>query len=235
MAQCGNDPSYAPETEDAQAVLRPLVITFRLLSDLVEECQWDDACQVLISSAWSETTYGTALPLRVACDWEVVVVTSRGNVALCENLGCYDRVVAYDDVGELDHGTSRRLRDYSGNCELRMALHSHLRAMRHSLAIGYTHVRQLRPAGHIPEPPVQYSLRTIASGSARPNGCAEVFMPFGRSLRRARGFLRPSGGGEPLLAIERHKGLAGVKDAYLHVLRGGGDPRVGRLESLGTA
>lgn len=132
-ARCGQDPLYVPDTEDVQAVLRPLFITSWLVSDLVEERQGDSACQVLISSASSKTAYGTALQLRVAGDREVVGLTSRGNVAFCERLGCYDRVVAYDEVNHLDRDTRCIYVDYSGNGELRMALHSHLHADRKSV------------------------------------------------------------------------------------------------------
>jgi hypothetical protein len=154
-------------------MLRPLFITFWLVSDLVEERQGDSACQVLISSASSKTAYGTALQLRVAGDREVVGLTSRGNVAFCERLGCNDRVVAYDEVNHLDRDTRCIYVDYSGNGELRMALHSHLHAMRHSLAIGYTHVRRLGPAGHLLGPRWRCSPRPIASASVRPNGVAQ--------------------------------------------------------------
>lgn len=236
-AQCGQDPLYAPDTEDVQAVLRPLFITSWLVSDLVEERRGGGACQVLISSASSKTAYGTALQLRVAGDREVVGLTSRGNVAFCEQLGCYDRVVAYDGVEKMDRGTPSIYVDYSGNSEVRMALHSHLRAMRHSLAIGYTHVRHLGPASHLPGPPVEvFSAPDRIRQRTAEWGGAE----FSRRLAAAYAGLaefcvRPRSGGEPLLVIERYAGPAAVTEAYLQVLRGGGDPQVGRVACLGEA
>lgn len=235
-ARCEKDPLYAPDTEGVQAVLRPLFITSWLVSDLVEERRSDGACQVLISSASSKTAYGTALQLRAAGGGAVVGLTSRGNVAFCERLGCYDRVVAYDEVSHLDRDTPCIYVDYSGNGQLRMALHSHLRAMRHSLAIGYTHVGRLGPTGHLSGPRVQvFSAPDRIRQRTAEWGGAEFSRRLAVAYAGLADFcLRPRSGGEPLLVIERQAGPAAVIEAYLQVLRGGGDPQVGRVMSLVT-
>ena len=57
------------------------------------------------SSASSKTAYGTAFQLRSGTGIEVIGLTSPGNVAFCESLGCYHRVVTYDALDQIDGAT----------------------------------------------------------------------------------------------------------------------------------
>ena len=90
------DGLYRADNEDVQALLRPLFITSWLIDDFLADQQFFGARRMLLSSASSKTAYGTAFQLAQRDGIEVIGLTSPGNVAFCESLGCYSRVVTYD-------------------------------------------------------------------------------------------------------------------------------------------
>ena len=94
------DPFYTPDTEAVQALLRPLFITSWLIDDFFDDNQFFGANVAILSSASSKTAYGTAFQLKQREGIEVIGLTSAGNVAFCESLGCYTRVLTYE---QLDH------------------------------------------------------------------------------------------------------------------------------------
>ncbi|MBC7731795.1 MAG: DUF2855 family protein, partial [Bacteriovorax sp.] len=61
--RCGADPLYTADTEDIQALLRPLFITSWLIDDFLADNDFFGADTVLLSSASSKTAYGTAFQL----------------------------------------------------------------------------------------------------------------------------------------------------------------------------
>jgi hypothetical protein len=89
LTRCATDPFYTPDTEDVQALLRPLFITSWLIDDFLADNDFFGARVMLLSSASSKTAYGTAFQLAQREGIEVVGLTSPGNVAFCESLGCY--------------------------------------------------------------------------------------------------------------------------------------------------
>ena len=99
--RCSADPFYRPETEDLQALLRPLFITSWLIDDFLADQGFYGAGTLLLSSASSKTAYGTAFQLAQRAGVQVVGLTSQANQAFCESLGCYHRVVAYEDLEQL--------------------------------------------------------------------------------------------------------------------------------------
>ena len=98
--RCAADPFYTADTEDLQALLRPLFITSWLIDDFLADNDFFGATAnaaqrgvMLLSSASSKTAYGTAFQMAKRAGIEVVGLTSPGNVAFCESLGCYHRVL----------------------------------------------------------------------------------------------------------------------------------------------
>src|SRR5687767_11047378 len=85
------DPSYAVENEDLQILYRPLFFTSYMLDDFLGDNGFFGAEQVVVSSASSKTAYGMAFctGLRDGRP-QLVGLTSSGNVAFTESLGCYD-------------------------------------------------------------------------------------------------------------------------------------------------
>ena len=78
---------------------------------------------MLLSSASSKTAYATAAQLARRPEVEVVGLTSPGQVAFCESLGCYDRVLTYDQLDTLAADTPCVYVDFAGNGALRQQLY----------------------------------------------------------------------------------------------------------------
>lgn len=135
------DPLYRQEYEAEHMLLVPLFTTSFVLRDFVLDNDNFGASQVVITSASSKTAIGTAHLFHEdgAAGPGVIGLTSAGNRDFVESLGIYDSVLTYDDVGMLPESPSVLL-DFSGDFELRHAIHSRLAdGLRHSSAIGATH------------------------------------------------------------------------------------------------
>lgn len=141
------DAAYEPHREDLQVLYRPLFWTSYVLADRLLDVDLQPGEVVLLSSASSKTAYGAAFELRQA-GREVVGLTSARNVAFTEGLGCYDRVVAYDDVATLPAVPSRYV-DVAGSTALTAALRAHLgAALTGHVVVGVT-FQELAPAGSL--------------------------------------------------------------------------------------
>lgn len=137
------DALYDPTLEDLQVLFRPLFITsFALAADLADGGA-RGAGTVVLSSASSKTAYGTAALLHGGQGHggpvRVVGLTSAGNRAFVESLGCYDEVLTYEEVDRLPPEPTAYV-DAAGNQGLRERLHDHLREhLVLDLVLGVTH------------------------------------------------------------------------------------------------
>jgi len=229
--RCNADPFYAAETQDAQALLRPLFITSWLIDDFLADNDFFGASSMLLSSASSKTAYGTAFQLIQRPGIEVVGLTSAANRAFCESLGCYSRVLAYDELGQVPADAACAYIDFAGNADLRRQVHTRFTNLKYSCSIGGTHVEQLGGAKDLPGPratlffaPAQIKKRQGDWGPAE----------LGKKLVQAwQAFsARATGEPEPWLTVQHHRGTQEVQQAYAQVLAGRGDPRTGRILSL---
>ena len=238
--RCGADPLYTRDTEDIQALLRPLFITSWLIDDFLEDSDFFGVRSatapgaVLLSSASSKTAYGTAFQLHQRSGIEVIGLTSPANKAFCESLGCYHRVLAYDELDRVAADAPTVYVDFAGNGELRRAIHTRFTDLRYSSSIGGTHVDQLAASGagkSLPGPratlffaPAQIKKRTAEWG-------ADV---FGQRMAAAwHAFTTHATGAQPpWLTVQHHDGGTAVASAYADVLAGKGDARVGHILSL---
>lgn len=135
------DPAYEASREDLQALFRPLFFTSFLLADFLADNDFFGAATVLMSSASSKTAYGTAFQLDGI---RRVGLTSAGNVAFTESLGCYEQVLTYDDLAALPADVPTLYVDFAGARDLRIALHEQLDLV-HDAVVGITHVEELGP------------------------------------------------------------------------------------------
>ena len=236
--RCATDPFYTAHTEDAQALLRPLFITSWLIDDFLADNDWFGAAAqpgrkpvILLSSASSKTAYGTAFALAQRTGLEVVGFTSARNVAFCESLGVYHRVLTYDQLPELAADAPAIYVDFAGNAAFRKALHTHCTGLVYSSSIGGTHVAELGSGKDLPGPrptlffaPAQIKKRSGEWGGAE----------LGRRLLVSwQAFLaRANNANSPWLTVEHHAGPAAMQAAYAQVLAGNGDPRVGHMLSV---
>jgi hypothetical protein len=150
--RCAQDPWHSGTSEAVQALLRPLYTTSWLVDDFLGDQQFFGATQVLVSSASSKTAYGTAHALHQRPGLTVVGLTSAANRAFCESLGCYHRVLTYDELPLLDPTTPSVYVDLAGNASLRQQVHTHMQALTYSCSIGGAHVQALGSAKDLPGP-----------------------------------------------------------------------------------
>jgi hypothetical protein len=231
VMRCQVDPFYSAGTEDLQALLRPLFITSWLIDDFLADNEFFGATAMLLSSASSKTAYGTAFQLRQRPGVEVVGLTSAANLAFCESLGCYHRVLTYDQLGQLAADGACVYVDFAGSAGLRRAIHTRFANLKFSSSIGGTHVDDLGGARSLPGPratlffaPAQIKKRQGDwGGDALGQRLLQAWQDFIRQVERP---------GAPWLTVAHHRGPQAVQAAYAQVLGGHGDPRVGHMLSM---
>lgn len=140
------DPAYSADGEDLQVLYRPLFYTSFMLADQLDDNGYFGADVLALSSASSKTAYGAAFLLRGNRP-EVVGLTSPRNVEFTESLGCYDRVVSYDALDDLDAGAPTVYLDVLGSTDVRTRLRAHLGAeLVRDVVVGITSQEQAGPA-----------------------------------------------------------------------------------------
>src|SRR5258705_1507971 len=118
------DPAYEAAREDLLILFRPLFFTSFMLADFLTDNRYFGADTIVVSSASSKTSYGTAFLLHDEGP-RVVGLTSPGNLAFSQCLGCYDEGLTYDQVDALAVGPTTYV-DLAGEAGLRAAVRAHL-------------------------------------------------------------------------------------------------------------
>ncbi len=146
----------AKPTQTAQAfesLLRPLYLTSWLINDLIQDQQGFGADQLVFSSASSKTAYLLAWLHRSQPNpMKIIGLTSRANHAFCDSLGCYDQLITYDQLDQLDSATASLYVDFAGNSQLRREVHDRLPNLTYDCSVGGTHIEQLKGAGDLKGP-----------------------------------------------------------------------------------
>ena len=225
------DPLYNANNEDIQALLRPLFITSFLIDDFLADNLFFGATTLLLSSASSKTAYGTAFQLAQRGGIEVVGLTSKGNVAFCESLGCYHRVLAYEQLDQIAGNAPCAYLDFAGNADLRHRIHSRFTNLKYSCSIGGTHVEQLGAKGagkDLPGvratlffAPAQIKKRSTDWGAAKlRDKLAAAWKAFSAKATQADA---------PWLVARQHQGTDAFEAVYQQVLKDSNDPRIGQI------
>ncbi len=229
-----SDAFYTPDSEPEQALLRPLFLTAWLIDDFLADNGFfgtaaaDARGLMLLSSASSKTAIATAAMLAKRPEIEVIGLTSAANVDFCKRLGCYSRVLAYDQLDALAADTPAVYVDFAGSGPLRLAVHSRFSRLAYSCSIGGTHVTELGGAKDLPGPkptlffaPAQVKKRHTDWGAAT----------FGERLVSAwHGYRQQvASANPPWLVVQQHRGAAAMQAAYAEVLAGRGDPQLGHM------
>jgi hypothetical protein len=236
--RCNVDPLYSADSEDIQALLRPLFVTSWLIDDFLADNDWfgagpsnDVRGVILMSSASSKTAYGTAYQLARREGIELVGLTSEAHIDFCNSLGLYHRVLRYDQLDQVAADTPCLYVDFAGNATLRRAIHTRFTNLKYSCSIGATHIDQLGGARDLPGPPAtlffapaQGKKRTAEWGGSE----------FGRRLADAwHAFAKQVvSSAPPWLTVQHDYGPRAVQAAYAQVLAGSGAPNVGHILSL---
>jgi len=231
--RCSSDPFYTAQTEDQQALLRPLFITSWLIDDFLADNDFFGAGDglVLLSSASSKTAWGTAFQLAQRKGIELVGLTSAANVEFCKGLGCYHRVLDYGQLDRIAPDAACVYVDFAGNAGLRKDIHTRFANLKYSSSIGGTHVDQLGGARDLPGPRATlfFAPAQIKKRSAEWGGDV-----LGQRLLQAwQAFLGTvSNPAAPWLGVKQHQGPQAVAAVYADILAGRGDPRLGHMLSL---
>lgn len=214
------DQAYRADREDLLILFRPLFFTSFMLADRFLDNDCYGAAQLLLSSASSKTAYAAAFELHGRGP-RLIGLTSKGNVAFTESLGCYDQVVSYDDVTTLDVLPTAYL-DLSGAPDTRATVRGHFgdRLVR-DVAVGLNNqIPNAAAASEVFFAPDQMRKRTADWGRD------------GLDRRFSAAWHRFADVVTGWVDVETGTGPAGLRDAWLDVLAGRAAPRVGRVIQL---
>jgi hypothetical protein len=221
------DPNYNRSREDVVALLRGLFITSFLVEDFLQDNRNFGASSILVTSASSKTSIALGFCLRQR-GTRSIGLTSARNLDTVRGLGCYDRVITYDDVAALDAGLSSVIVDMAGNGELLGSIHRHFGDnLRYSCMVGGTHRdAQPRPADMPgPQPQFFFAPSQIEKRS-KEWGAGEVMARVGRAFQEFAGFA------EAWLNVVECAGPEAVDRGYIEVLDGKSAPTSGLILSL---
>ena len=222
------DPGYSAAHEDEQMLLRPLFMTAFMLDDFLAADAFFGARAVVLSSASSKTAFGLAFLLHKRAGVEVIGLTSAGNVAFVEGLGCYDRVVTYDRVASLPADLPAAFVDMAGNGAVVSAVHHHFRDnLKHSAIVGLTHWGQRASADDLPgAAPALFFAPTQIQKRSREWGPEGLQQRYGAAWTDFLGFTQKR------LRVVHGRGEADVERVYLETLAGKVSPDEGHILSL---
>lgn len=230
--RCANDQVYAKALENYQMLLRPLVITSFFCADFLGDNAFFGARQVLLSSASSKTAYGTAFCLKDAQGIELIGLTSKRNQAFVESLGCYHRVVTYDDLSSIDPGIATTYVDYAGDEALREKVHYHFgAALAYDCYAGSAqNTNYFRPQA-LPGPAPQFYFAPVQIAKRNKDwGYDGVNLRFGEAQRAF--IAKVSAGDTPWLRVVEHHGLTAATELVASMAAGRIDPQAGHVVVL---
>lgn len=232
--RCSRDPLYRPGAEDLQMVLLPLFTASFLLATFLEQKRFFEATCLVLTSASCKTALGVAHQLkhsraRRAQVQEVVGLTSEGNREFVSGLQCYDRVLSYEQITELDASVPTAVLDFAGNAPNLGRLHYHFGpSLRYSGLVGRSRWSQRAALpkdlpGIAPEifaGPDQVRMRLAEWGGAafqeRLGARWHDFASFASQW----------------LKVKYGRGVSDATRIYYDVLSGASDPRTGHVLSL---
>ena len=221
-------PFYQQSREDQDSLLRGLFMTSWLVEDFVEVNDSFGARSCLITSASSKTSIALGHCVKQRGRLTSIGITSPGNVAFCESLGCYDQVLSYGDVSSLDAEQPVVMVDMAGSAAVIGGLHHHYADnMMHSCRIGATHYDKMGSVKGLPGARPQFFFApTHVSARSEELGHAEFMRRMWIAYEGFRSFC------DGWLRVERSYGEDAVAGVYQAVLAGEVSPERGQIISL---
>jgi hypothetical protein len=223
------DPEHDPAKEVERMLFGPLFKTGFLIEAMFRRESWFGAQNLVMTSASSKTSMGLASVAKdLSPGIKRIGLTSTGNVDFVKATGLYDRVLAYEDVAELQHSPSVSV-DFAGNSMLLRSIHEALRDnLKYSCLVGATHVeaRGANSAGgggsDLPGPkPILFFAPDHVVASVQELGPKG----FGEAVAASwKGFL---GAVDGVVDIDERTGLDAAADAFVETLQGRADPQKG--------
>ncbi len=224
------NPIYEPAREDQDSLLRGLFLTSWLVEDLIDVNDSFGSKNCLITSASSKTSIALAYCVKARGKLASIGITSPGNVAFCESLGCYDQVVTYDEVTNLDASQPAVMVDMAGNAKVISALHHHYGDnMKYSCRIGATHFSAMGSSKNLPgAKPVFFFAPSHRESRSAELGVEVLTQRMWAAFAGFRQFC------DDWMTVERSFGADAVTQAYQLILAGKADPASGQIVSLGS-
>jgi hypothetical protein len=232
--RCSSDPYYDKEYENYQMLTRPLIITSFFAADFLTDNHFFGAQQLLVSSASSKTAYGTAFCLQGTSGVELVGLTSARNKAFTEALGCYQRVITYEELEQQPASTRTVYLDFAGDTSLRERVHRHFGdALVYDCVAGSaqnTDPSHLRVPGLPgPEPKLYFAPVQIAKRN-KEWGHDQVNKRFGEAQRAF--IQRVADPKNPWMKLVEHHGQEGAASLIKNMVAGKINPSDGHVVAL---
>lgn len=232
--RCSTDPVYDAALEPYQMILRPLIITSFFCADFMQDNAFFGARQLIFSSASSKTAYGTAFCLAQAQGVELIGLTSPRNRAFTESLGCYHRVLSYDELSSLPRDARSVYIDYAGDTGLRERIHRHFGdALAYDCVAGSAQnsdPHHLHVAGLTGPQPKLYFAPVQIKKRNQDWGYDQVNQRFGAAQRA---FIeRVADKDRPWIKLVEHRGLSGAARLIAELVAGRVDPLDGHVVQL---
>jgi hypothetical protein len=209
-------------------VLLPLMTTAFLVDDLLAEDNYLGAKSVIISSASSKLAIGIAYALMQRGDIDVIGLTSPSQKDFVDGLGCYSKVLTYDQLQNLPAGKSVYV-NIAGNHMIQSEVHQHYGDnLMLSLDVGITHfdkvsTENVTRVGPKPEfffAPTHYIKLLKDLGADELN--ARLLAAGQTHLAWANKWLQ----------IKRHVGATAIEELYLQLINNKTDPKAGYVCSF---
>jgi hypothetical protein len=227
-ANAAADPLHTPERENIIILLRGLFITSFLVDDFIADNDRFGADRFVVSSASSKTAIALAFQLSQRGQGEVIGLTSPGNAAFVEGLGCYDRVVPYGEIESISPARPVVFIDHSGAADTVNRVHRHFaKNLVHSCIVGMTHWSEGGRAEDLPgpEPSFFFAPSQIVKRS-KDWGPAGFQQKMGEAWQRFASF------SDGWLEVVHGRGREQLRATYLDVLQGRAKPHQGHVLSL---
>ena len=220
------DPEHDPAREAERMIYGPLFKTGFIIDYFMRSNEWFGAEQVLLTSASSKTAMGLAsVAKQNSPQIKRVGLTSAGNVEFVESTGLYDKVVTYDEVGNLPIAPTVSV-DFAGNGKLLATIHEHFSdTLKYSCLVGATHVEErggFGASGDMPGPkPTLFFAPDHFVAYFKEHGPVEG----GKMIAETwHGFLNAV---EGTVEIVKLQGLDAARTTFLEMIGGSVDPSKG--------
>ncbi len=222
------EPGYDRAHDDRRMLLQPLFLTAFLIDDYLDDNDFFGATTVVLASASSKTAFSAAYLLSRNRSCSVVGLTSAPNRAFVEGLGCYDRVVGYDQVGELPAGDRIVFVDMAGDAAVLRRVHEHFGDnVAKSCQVGLTHWEERGGSEGLPGARPEFFFAPSQVDKRRRDWGAAGFQE--RSARAWQTFLDETA---DWLEIVHGRGAEAVERVYRDAVDGRIEPRQGHILSL---
>lgn len=204
-------------------------MTSFLAEDLLEDNGYFGAESTLVTSASSKTSIALGFCLQQR-GRPSVALTSARNLAFVQGLGCYDTVVTYDEIGDLDPARPSAIVDMAGNAAVMGAIHHHFGDnLKYSCAVGASHWEAFEGQSGDPLPGPTPTFFFAPAQVEKRNadwGAGEVMRRLGERWVDYMVFC------DTWLEIDRGRGPEALVGAYESLVEGTQPPHRGLIQSL---